>query len=837
VIYKLKPLLLTDDPPFIATAGGWTLTSPTDAALLLLPLLPGDALERWSREAPSVFDPLSPEEQMSGGSSSSLQGGVSRAAILLSESETPEHRVAATSLVRSLLSTTEIEAWLALSRSLPILAEAAPDVFMDALEAFLHATTDELTTKISETQKTIYGGPWTPFVGLVWSLELLCQSADHCARACYRLAQLASLDPDWKSGNHPFDSLRRALVPWFPQVALDLKGRRKLLEGLVHEYPDIAWRLLISLLPGMSDYSHGLYAPALRNWHTKRHVPIHESYEGWRDVATVATQMALGDPSRLIRLLEATRYMDVDTRTNIFHAISSLKTDDFPESRTEAWYSLREMTAKHRQFPNAKWALDDADLTQLESIVELWSPDDLVDRYAYLFSGHPRLPSSTIGTEDYEKLVSTTRSEAFRDIMAVDADARLEQLVEQAPDTYIVGIAIADNPTYVDESIVLSWFELDGAKAIAASSWLFRSFNANDLTWQEGILVDVKSLSTRAQVDAFTSLAHRENIFDLLTDTTKEVRSGFWASVTAFQLSRDANVEVVVTNFLNHQRSSEAISFLSSRRNKEVTADQIQRVLTALEDSSDTSELMSSMLSFEIGNLLDLLVKEGADESVIAHFEFVFAPLLQYERTPTALFHQLSEGPSLFVELVTNAYSDDHTTPENRIELSQEAMTLARLSYDVLREWRTLPGSKPDGTIDHSILDTWVTEARDGLAKVERVRGGDFCIGQLLSGAPTGSDGIWPTEVVRDLIETIESVALREGFEVGKLNARGVTTRGALDGGAQEVVLADGYESDARQVATRWPSVARVLRNLAAHYRESARHEDMDMQRMRDMRA
>jgi hypothetical protein len=595
--------------------------------------------------------------------------------------------------------------------------------------------------------------------------------------------------------------------------------------------------LLVSLLPGISDSSHPLYAPTLRNWHTKRHVSVHESYEGWRDVATVATQMALGDPARLIRLLESTRYMDVDTRTDIFNAISSLKTDDFPESRTEAWNSLREMTAKHRQFPNAKWSLDDAELIQLEAIVESWSPDDVVERRAHLFSGHPRFPSSMIGTEEYEKLVTAARNDAFREIMADDTDARLERLIQQAPDAYTVGIAIADNPAYVDESIVLSWFELDGAKTIAASSWLFRAFNVNDLAWQQNILVSVKSLSERAQINALTSLAHQENIFDVLSDTTEEVRSGFWDSVTAFHLSRDANVEVVVTNFLHHHRPTEAISFLSSRRNQEVTPEQIQRVLAALEDSNDTSELMSTMLAFEVGNLLDLLVKEDADESVIAHFEFVFAPLLQHDRTPKALFHQLSQGSSLFVDFVTNAYGDDHTTPEDRDELSQEAMTLARLSYDVLREWRTLPGNKPDGTVDHSILDTWVTEARESLAKVERVRGGDHCIGQLLSGAPVGSDGIWPTEAVRDVIESIESDALREGFEIGKLNARGVTTRGALDGGVQEVVLADRYENDARQVATRWPSVARVLRNLAAHYRESARYEDLHMQRMRDMRA
>lgn len=837
VAAKLKAASLTDDPPFIATAGGWTLTSPKDAALLLLPRVAANALGRWEREAVTLLNPLSPQEMGTFGCSASLRGGVARSAILLGESDDANHRAAASKLVRELLSTTDIEVWLEYSRLLPNLAEAAPDDFMDAVEVFAQEESLELTSKITNSVATIYGGPWSPFVGLIWSLELLCQSPDHCAQAFYRLAQLANLDPDWKTGNHPFDSLRRALVPWFPQIALDRQKRRTLLEVLVARYPDVAWRLLISLLPGMHDSTNPLYAPTLRNWHTKGDVTVYESYEGWRDVASVATQMASGEPERLIKLVESTRFMDSETRAKIFDAIAALQPSEFVESRTRVWDMLRELTVKHRQFPDAQWSLDETDLSRLETIVESWAPVDVVEKNAYLFSGHPQLPSPRIGTENYDEIVSTKRNAAFHEIMAADPSEHLVQLIERAPDAYIVGIAIAENPSFVDESSILPWFELGRAQAAVARAWLIRSFDLRDVEWQRAILDDLASLSTKAQTEAFMSLAHRENIFELLVNASGEVRSGFWDGTTAFQLSRSADVEVVVDAFLDKNRSTEAIHFLSSRRNVSVTPELILRVLTAFEKAGEITDVLSSMLSFEVGNLLDLLAREGSDEAKIAHFEFIFAPLFQNERPSTALFRQLAGNPSLFIKLVTNAYDDDHTTPETRVEHSPEELSLARLSSDALREWRTLPGTNANGSIDGAALRSWVNEAREGLAQVERTRGGDRCVGQLLSGSPVGSDGIWPTEDVRDLLESIESKPLREGFEGGKLYARGITSRGVFDGGLQEVALAERFEQDARQIAMKWPAVARILRNLATHYRDSARREDLVMQRFRDMNA
>jgi hypothetical protein len=119
------------------------------------------------------------------------------------------------------------------------------------------------------------------------------------------------------------------------------------------------------------------------------------------------------------------------------------------------------------------------------------------------------------------------------------------------------------------------------------------------------------------------------------------------------------------------------------------------------------------------------------------------------------------------------------------------------------------------------------------LALADRVAIGDECIGQALSGSPEGEDGVWPAEPVRDLLEVLTDKHFRAGMELGRFNARGVTSRGAFDGGTQERVLADQYEGWARSVVTRWPTTARMLRDLSSNYREWAEREDHRADRWR----
>src|SRR5262249_5527256 len=135
-------------------------------------------------------------------------------------------------------------------------------------------------------------------------------------------------------------------------------------------------------------------------------------------------------------------------------------------------------------------------------------------------------------------------------------------------------------------------------------------------------------------------------------------------------------------------------------------------------------------------------------------------------------------------------------------------------------------GLRSDGTIDSDHLTHWVQEARLAFAELDRADIGDEQIGQVLSTAPEGTDGVWPAEPVRDLIETIGSTRIEAGIHLGAVNSRGVTTRGVFDGGDQERALAARYRQWAVQTAGRWRRTSRVLRGLADSYELEAQRED-----------
>ena len=100
--------------------------------------------------------------------------------------------------------------------------------------------------------------------------------------------------------------------------------------------------------------------------------------------------------------------------------------------------------------------------------------------------------------------------------------------------------------------------------------------------------------------------------------------------------------------------------------------------------------------------------------------------------------------------------------------------------------------------------------------------------GRVLRYVPDDPDGVWPSRVVRDLVERIESPDLEKGLVLGLRNSRGVTSRGLTDGGEQERALQARYLTYAEQVGGRWPRTAALLRRIARGYADEARRHDAE---------
>jgi hypothetical protein len=186
-------------------------------------------------------------------------------------------------------------------------------------------------------------------------------------------------------------------------------------------------------------------------------------------------------------------------------------------------------------------------------------------------------------------------------------------------------------------------------------------------------------------------------------------------------------------------------------------------------------------------------------------------------------------NPELFVWAVVWTYKRADVgldPPEWKVDPDHIQQNAER-GYKLLEGLTRIPGNDSQGHLQTERLSSWIKIVRDACAKVGRLDIGDICLGKLLSAAPIGTDGIWPCEPVRQVMEDVHSKSMMSGAHTGIYNSRGATWRGS--GGGQERALADKYRPWANELQYSHPFVAsQLLMSMVKTYEHEAIREDMD---------
>ncbi len=118
-------------------------------------------------------------------------------------------------LVRDLLRDADSVRWLSLSPFLPELAEAAPDVFLEAVERALHRPDRPIAALFTESGSANTGPHY--FVRLLWALETLAWSRAHVRRVAETLALLSKIPSRPTSAPRPRARSRRSSARGYPR--------------------------------------------------------------------------------------------------------------------------------------------------------------------------------------------------------------------------------------------------------------------------------------------------------------------------------------------------------------------------------------------------------------------------------------------------------------------------------------------------------------------------------------------------------------------------------------------------------------------------------------------
>lgn len=846
-----------DDAPLIRSGGNWHLTAPKEAFAVLHRALAAADLRRWRDTVERVLGETDPvlelptEEQALAGTrgigqrySATMRAGLADGLALLGTfggdvelddgSTLADH---AAVVVRTVLDAANKDTtgllWRSLSPLLPRLAEAAPEPFLAATETAAEGDSPLLATMFRDTNDRPWFGPFSPHTGLLWALETLAWSQDHFLAATALLARLAEIDPGGKLSNRPPASLRAILLPWRPHTAAPLGRRLDALRQIRRRYPAVGWGLLLRLLPTNHDVSSPPARPHFREWQPEsEHVLVSEWFANVDALIDQVLEDVSTEPTRWPAVIGHLAALPDPLRERIVGALDALQLDGLSdETMLALWTTLTDEIGRHRSFPEAKWSMSADWLRRMESIAERLEPRGQVGRHARLFDWRPELPGVSRGNRmAYEEELARLQAAALREALDAGGLDAVVELAEQAPLPARVGVALAELGADRQVEDLLTWLGRTDARGQVVAAWVLRRALAEGESWIVNTWRALGTAPPEAQVAYLLAIPPTEATWTFVDALDAEQQDSYWRGVNPWSIP-GPKADSAIRRMLEHGQSWSALTVLAATVEGEpegleaIDSVLAEEVLDACLASRSLDGANPNSLGHEVCVVLDFLDRVDAPADTIARLEWAYFPALEYQRHPRALYQELAEHPEFYVDLVSMVYRGQN---EPRSELDETAAARARHAWTVLNAWRTPPGMLDDGTIDSDLLATWVKQARLLFSERDRADIGDEQIGQLLSGSPPGSDGAWPAEPIRELVDTIGSKDLDAGLYLGVVNGRGITSRSPYEGGGQERALAAKYRAWSDAVAGEWPRTARVLRSLADGYERDARREDAE---------
>jgi len=847
----------SSDPPLRHVATVWQLTAPLDAWLLLGRYLTSDDLRNYRETVLSVLstpDPrfdLEPDNRWaaniygksalhSGWLKKGLIEGLILIAIFGEQAEIPlsgrpESWVFC--IIRDLLKDASGLHWGSLHNELPLLAEASPEAFLDAVEDSLK---DDSPTIMYLFQSEGDMGACL-HSGLLWALEALAWSPRYLARVTLILGALSRLDPGGKWSNRPFNSLKDIYLSWKNHTAATLEQKLESLHLLLTSEPEIGWKLLVKLLPSGHETTSGTYIPRWRDWALEIEPSVtvkeHQKY-----ILSIVDRLmtAFGDSGkRRIDMLKRLSSLPENCRDVLIADIEQFSDScTTPEERTELWNALRSLLNKHRQFPDAQWSLPSESLDRLELTYSRLEPEDEVERFTWLFENDwPLFPDGRPEDhEDFQRIVAEARRNALHEIYRIGGIDSLSRLVRQAEQSYHLGLYAAEDLVepeiehWVLEAALgndedrISHFALAfvGRRQCMQEHWF-------DQRLEQAL---IEQWGTHKLVQLCLALPLKMESWELIERLGIEVKSGYWAIANVWSVAENKNaVEYAATQLLKVNRP-EAVIGLIRFSGKSVLpftllVDTLEMLFVKLVDPDRETNRPSSYDIEEIFLAMDKTIDK--DENRIAQLEWRYMPLLRDSergRGPKILHQTLNDDPLFFAQVLCWMYKPENSEREDEGLSFEELSNRAHIAHDLLHSWKGLPGGT-DACIDEVQLVNWVFQAKERLLEIDRKCLGEQYIGQMLSWSPTDNDGIWPAMPVRKIIESLRSHDLEVGIYMGVFNNRGFTSRSFGEGGNQERNLEARYREWAERTAISWPMTSRMLNMIANSYASHAKDYDL----------
>jgi len=730
--------------------------------------------------------------------------------------------------IREIFSNSSWQLWGSLNDLLPTLAEAAPGEFLRTVENALQQTPCPFDEIFAQEGNGIGGR--NHMIGLLWALEGLSWSEEHLVRVAVILAELASHDPGGNRANRPSNSLTKILLPWHPQTLASVEKRTVSIKAIKSDFPEIAWKVLLSLLPNQHQTSSGTHKPRWRNSISEDWKPSVTDKEYWEQVtayAVIAVEMARADIEKLKVLVSNLDNLPKPSFDAVLEYLSSEAISGLTEiERLPIWSSLMDFVRKHRRFADAKWAFGAETVSVIEAIANKLVPVSPEGLYRRLFSNRDYdLYEKNDNWEEQRKKLDEQRQQAIQNILNTNGLQGVLSFVETVTSPHQVGFAlgyIADNE--ITSRLLPEYFliEHEHAKQLA-SGLVWGGFQNQGWQWIDEL--DRSNWSLEQQCQLLLNLPFGAETWRRATEWLGNVENEYWKKVQVNPYQTESDLLPVIDKLLEVARPQAAIDCLYCRMHTKQPLDS-GRTIRALLDGVSIKEPVNTVDSYHVTELIKALQNDFAtDQNELFKVEWAYLPLLDQHQDakPKLIEKRLATQPEFFCEVIRLIYRSKHDEKQDE-NPDERRQAIATNAWRLLHEWKHPPGLQEDGSFSASDFETWLASVKQQSSETGHLEVAMIKVGEVLLYCPPDPQGLWIVQSVAKALNARDADEMRNGFRTEVFNSRGVH-------------WVDPTGKPERELAEQWCEKADAIENagftrFAAVLQELANSYERDAERV-----
>lgn len=716
-------------------------------------------------------------------------------------------------VTREVLKSNNWEVWASIEKFLPLLAESAPEEFLQQLDDKLKNGQSVIESLFNEKEYNLV--TYNYFTGIYMALELTAWESRNFIESCMLLSKIAKYDKE------AIKHIAKIILPWYPQTHAPIENRVIVVQNILKESPKDGWELIKDLMPGVISVASPSCKPKWNNIIEEDENKILQG-DYWKQISIYIDLAILNSKTNTKKICDLIDMIDglpENLFNKIYYKLSGNEIKNLSENNKYIiWNHLEDLIIHHKRTINAKPILSNENIKKLELLSSNLKPRNiLIFAKRYFRRDTWNLIDDRKNYKAGEKELHQIQIELIQKILPLGVD-NLITFAKFVENSYLVGDCVAEIKVNNElEFKILTCLETKNKSLIEfGKGYVSKKFILNGYDWIEHL--NIFNWSKSKKLNLLLALPCTRKTFDLVSEVMSDNELDYWKKTNINFVKGTDELNYAIRKLLDAKRPEKVVWIVASKLYEEKKCDyDRETIIKCLKEMVHHQEILNDLDTYHIAKIISDLQESNVSKDELFNIEWIYLPLLDGEKCrPKVIEEMLSNDPSVYNDVLCLVYKP-HSTKKNMQNVNEN---VAKNAYILLNQWELVPGLE-NGIVKKEKLNKWYNQMVDICSKSDRLEVALYIFGKVLYHAPKDKSGFWIDKNVAEILNQDNADKIRDGFYIEAYNSLGVINYDS-EGSVFEEKSNEYYEKADLTDKEGFYRLAKEMRRLSDTYKQEA---------------